>query len=368
MKHTAEVSQLRSLANAGLPPESFIPAVLEALHDVIPSDRNLFDWTDSSGRLVRYFFEGPIDHEINRRYFEQFHNGLESEAMPSFREAVTGRATVLGADQLDHPRFYASALYNEIWKPQRLKTRIEAIIRRADGTPVGSLVLYRGPGDRRFSRAEERLLENLVPYILRGLLVEPAELEETFATLPRSQAFACLGPDGAVTHLSDNAHRLLLLAHGEVTPDAASRPPDAVLFPALGTIWRQWGLQGYGGARCSLELRNAWGQFVFEACSLKGNGAQPGLQLHVSIRHHELEAVAVRRAISVFDLTPAQRQVCRLLHAGHSQVGIGDILRVAPSTVADHVRKIYATLDVHSVMELVALINRRAQQSATRQR
>jgi len=317
---------------------------------------------------VRYFFEGPIDYEITQHYFEKFHNALESEAMTSFREAVTGRATVLGADQLDHPKFFNSALYNEIWKPQHLKTRIEAIIRRPDATPVGSLVLYRGPGDKKFTRAEEHLLESLVPYIARGVLAVPTQLDETFAALPTSDAFACLSLDGEVTHFSDNAHRLLLLAHGEVTPIAASTPPDTKSFPALGTVWRQWRSQGGGSALCTLDLRNCWGQFIFEARNLKGSGPKPVAQLHVSIRHHELEAVAIRRAIAAFDLTPAQAHVCRLLHTAHSQVAIASILKVAPSTVTDHVRKIYDRLDVHSVTELVALVNRRAQQLASRQR
>ena len=113
----------------GLPAEIFIPALLEALHGIIPSDRNLFDWTDSEGQLVRYYFEGPVDHEINQHYFETFHNKREAEVMPSFREAVTGRAVVHSAEALDRPEFFRSALYNEIWRPQRLRTRTEAVVR-----------------------------------------------------------------------------------------------------------------------------------------------------------------------------------------------------------------------------------------------
>ena len=41
-----------------------VPALLEALHAVVPSYRNLFDWTDSQGRLLRYFIEGPIDAAV----------------------------------------------------------------------------------------------------------------------------------------------------------------------------------------------------------------------------------------------------------------------------------------------------------------
>ena len=49
-------------------------ALLEALHEIIPSAYNLFDWTDARGNLVRYFFEGPLNPEVTHRYFEEFHN------------------------------------------------------------------------------------------------------------------------------------------------------------------------------------------------------------------------------------------------------------------------------------------------------
>jgi hypothetical protein len=50
---------LQALCELGLHPEVLVPAFLEALHSVVPSSRNLFDWTDEQGRLVRYFSRGP---------------------------------------------------------------------------------------------------------------------------------------------------------------------------------------------------------------------------------------------------------------------------------------------------------------------
>lgn len=360
MKNTASVSRIRALACAGLPPEGFVSAVLEALHGVIPSDRNLFDWTDSDGRIVRYFFEGPIDHAIAKRYFEEFHNRRELEVMPSFKDTIMGKASVMAAAQLDRPEFYRSALYNEIWRPQRLKTRIETVVRKPDGSPLGSLVLYRGPGDRKFTQTEEQLLERIGPYIARGLMARPGDREQgQYSAVPSGQAFVCLSAEGQVTHLSANAHRLLLLAHGDVTPDLAAQLPTMASFPVLATLWRQWQSQGVEFRDCSLQVKNSWGQFVFEGCGLKAAGLAGAAHLHVAISHRELDLVAARRAVASFDLTSAQREVCLLLHAGFSQNAMAEHLGVSPSTVTDHVRKIYARLDVHSAIELVNLMNNR---------
>jgi DNA-binding CsgD family transcriptional regulator len=360
MKNTAKVSQIRALSSTGLPPEGFIVAVLEALHDVIPSDRNLFDWTDGEGRLTRYFFEGPVDHAIAKHYFDEFHNRRELEVMPSFKDTVTGKASVMGAAQLDNPEFYRSALYNEIWRPQRLRTRIETIVRRPDGSPLGSLVLYRGPGDLKFTATEERLLQQVAPYVARGLIADTAsQCDGRFASSPTTRAFVCLDSDGQVTQLSADAHRLLLLAQGDLTPDSASKAPSLVGCPVLSTLWRQWHGQRDAFRDISMQVKNAWGLFVFQGCSLRAPTSQRGICLHISVSHLEFDFVAARRAVDSFELTPAQKEVCLLIQAGISQTAIAARLRVAPATVIDHVRKIYAKLDVHSTLELVNLINDR---------
>ncbi|MBH9576218.1 LuxR C-terminal-related transcriptional regulator [Inhella proteolytica] len=357
-KHAAERARIQGLLGLGLAPQVFIPALLETLHGLIPSSRNLFDWTDRDGRLLHYYFEGPIDPEINRLYFEEFHNRAEPACMQPYRQALTGGPSVRGAAELEQADFYRSAYYNEIWRPQRLHSRIEGIVRADDGTPLGSLVLYRGPGERRFTPAEEQLLGGLLPYVARGLQEGAAQAGApgAYRPSPAAPAFLCLAADGSITQLSADAPRLLLQAHGEITPDGAMRRPRLADYPALLTLWRQW--QGPLAQAGRLELHNGWGRFVFEACVLQppGGGAA---QLHISLRHHEPEALSLHRALAGLDLSSSQREVCRLLHAGLSQVEIARRLQVSPSTVIDHVRKIHTKLDVHSSGELVALLNRR---------
>ncbi len=352
MKQSSRLATIRALCGIGLPGEQLIPALLEALHHAIPSLRNLFDWTDPQGNLVRYFYEGPIDAEIARHYFEEFHNKREGEAMPSFRDAVTGQATVHGAGQLANESFYRSALYNEIWRPQGLRTRIEAIIRSSRGLPMGSLVLYRGRGDPDFTPEEERLLAGLVPYIARGL-----EGESTMALdfVPRRErrAVLSLAGDGSLTHLSSDAHKMLLLSHGGITPKSVVRAPGSRDFATLALLAEQ--IRSHERAsqhQVTLTVDNAWGRFVFEAQPLDPAAEGASRAIHVSIQHHEPRAVAWRRALAGLHLSIAQTEVCALLRAGYTQQQIAAALGIAPSTVADHVKKIYLRLDVHSVREL----------------
>ena len=68
--------------------------------------------------------------------------------------------------------------------------------------------------------------------------------------------------------------------------------------------------------------------------------------------------------IRCLSLTPAQKEIYLLLHGGYSQAEMATLLAVSPSTVADHVKKIYRPLDVHSAHELTGLIRRLARMPA----
>src|SRR4249920_2058979 len=113
MKHAQAIAAVRELCSLGFSSEIFVPALLEALHGVIPSSRNLFDWIDGDGHIQRYYFEGAIDSNIAKLYFDEFYNRRESEAMPRFSDLARGCAIIRGARELDRGSFFNSALYNE---------------------------------------------------------------------------------------------------------------------------------------------------------------------------------------------------------------------------------------------------------------
>jgi len=357
MKQSRRVARIRALCALGLPGEILIPALLEALHGVIASARNLFDWTDAGGNLVRYYFEGPIDHAINRRYFDEFHNRREREVMPTFRQAVTGRAVIHGAAELDNAAFYRSALYNEIWRPQGLHSRIEAIVRGSRARTLGSLVLYRSEVDPAFSREDEQLLAAIVPYIARALEADAA-LPLDFVPRHDRSAQLSLDPDGELVHLSQDAHKLLLLAHGGITPDDASRAPRTSDFPTLRVLVDQLHRnEGLSNTRAGLTVENVWGRFQFDAQSLAPVVASVPAMIHVGIRQEEPHVIGLRRALDALPLSVTQKEVCARLRAGYTRGEIAVAMAIAPSTVADHVRKIYDRLDVHTARELRQLID-----------
>ncbi len=356
---TAALAGLRALCQADLPADAMAPALLEALHGVVPSSRNLFDWTDDDGRLLRYHIEGPIDPAIASLYFAEFHNRREAEAMLPFQALRHRAAGVYGPEDLDQPGFHDSALYHEIWKPQGFHTRLEAVLRGRGGRLLGSLVLYRGPRDPAFTTAERHRLARVLPWLAQALApaaAAEATADEPHVPAPGPAETLLLDADGRPCHASPGAWQLLLMAEGGASRAGLDRLRQQPSGPLLQPLLLQ--LQRHPDRPARVQLDNAAGRFVAHGMRL---AAVPGLALpalvQASLRRHEPRRIALERALRALPLTPGQAAVCRALVDGQPQARIAQALGVAPSTVVDHVRKAYRALDVHSVVELRALLD-----------
>lgn len=112
----------------------------------------------------------------------------------------------------------------------------------------------------------------------------------------------------------------------------------------------------------SLSIFNGYGRFDAQSMLLwpQGTGPSDGaLLMQITFRRWEPREVAVRRVLRSMPVTVGQASVCAALYAGQSQGEIALSLGVAASTVADHVRKLYCSLDVSCFSELRALLDRR---------
>jgi len=366
------MAAVHALCSSGWPPEVFIPALLEALHEVIPSLRNLFDWTDNDGRLLHYYVEGPVDTAVAQRYFEHFHNGKDAATMPAFASLRDSPAGVRSASDLDRAGFFASDLYNEIWRPQGLHSRIEGVVRSRTGRLLGSLVLYRGLHYPKFTARDERVLEALLPSVALALQCNINSRSDATANalhLPGMEPAETLLLDlsGRLWHTSPGAPRLLMLADEGISRDALERPlVDRVnrLFARLISQLRERaaGTDSTLQPWPSLSIFNAYGRFDAQSMLLWPPSRGPSdvaPLMQVTLRRLEPREVAVRRVLRSMPVTVGQASICVALYAGQSQGEIARGQGVASSTVADHVRKLYCALDVSGFSELRTLLDRR---------
>jgi hypothetical protein len=364
---------LRRLCNHGWRAEVFIPALLDALHGLIPSARNLFDWADAEGRLLHYFVEGEVNTAVARLYFDRFHNREEAASMPAFDSLRHAPMGVRGAADLNTAEFFRSDLYQQIWIPQGLHTRIEGIVRNRSGRLVGSLVLYRGPCDTPFNEHDEALLALLLPMVAGAL----ERAQRTAAVTPRELHVSSREPvqtllldlHGQVLHATPGAARLLMLADDGLCRDALQRTMDGRvqrLFARLITQLSQRAQQQPAlppkAGWPSLTVLNAFGRFDVHSAILCPPDAPAAIGaplLQLMLRWLEPREVTLQRVLRELPISEGQASVCAALYAGQAQTDIARSKGVAASTVVDHVRKLYRTLEVSASTELRELIDRR---------
>lgn len=344
-KKSRELSRLRELCALDLPTPLVMPALLAELHALVPSSRNLFDWCDGDGALTRYCVEGPVDEAVARLYFDEFHNKREAEAMPSFAQAIASGAVLNSAAQLDTARFLNSALYAEIWRPQGFRYRVELIVRSAAGRPLGSLVLYRAPGEPCFTPSEEARLLPLLPHLAKALSRDavPRCPPVHWQPAPEPAEALLLDEAGRLGHASAGAQRLLLLA-GSGPGLQPARPPHEDVLASLHAAARQ--------GPVTRLIDSPWGRFEFKACRLSAVDGSAPSWTQVQLRRFEPRELADERRLQGFELSSGQAAVARLLLQGLAQADVARRLNVAPSTVVDHTRKLYQRLGVRSAREL----------------
>ena len=249
------------------------------------------------------------------------------------------------------------------------------MVRGRGGQLLGSLVLYRGPDDPDFTATDERQLADVLPLVARGLEAAPAGLGDArHVPRPEQPETLLLTLDGCTLQASAGAHRLLLLADDGLHARSLSEPIDTVVARLLSGLLVPLRLHVAAApgveprAAPTLTRLNAYGRFDASATLLRpaspaaasagpAGAVEPLVQ--VTLRWLEPVPVALSRALRALPITAGQAAVCRELYEGQAQPEIAQRLGVAPSTVADHVRKVYRLLDVTSAWDLRLLLDRR---------
>lgn len=346
-KKSRELSRLRELCALDLPTPLVMPTLLAELHALVPSSRNLFDWCDGAGALTQYCIEGPVDEGIAQLYFDEFHNRREAEAMPSFAQGLRSGAVLHSASPLDTARFLNSALYAEIWRPQGFRYRVELIVRAPAGQPLGSLVLYRGPGEPCFTPAEEARLLPLLPHLAQALTRDavPRCAPEHWQPAPEPAELLLLDDAGRLRHASPGARQLLMRAGPGPGLGAMRHEATEAVLAAVHAAARR--------GPATRQVDSPWGRFEFSARRLDALDGSPACWTEVQLQRFEPRALADERRLQAFELSAGQTAVARLLLQGLPQGEVALRLAVAPSTVVDHTRKLYQRLGVRSARELV---------------
>jgi DNA-binding NarL/FixJ family response regulator len=245
-----------------------------------------------------------------------------------------------------------SPRYRRFVRPLGFHDELRAVLRVGD-TPWGAVTLWRRPGRPAFSARETDLIAGLSEPIGEALRVRVRPAEALGGLVRHDRPGLMLfDVGGDLVSLNEQARAWL-----------AELPPDENLHTDLGvqlplwlviTVFRAAAVvhgNGDGTARARVQSRRGpW--LVCHASCLDAAAGVPGTIAVVIEPAKPAEIAPI--IIDAYDLSDREQQITRLIARG---AGTGDIARelhLSPHTVRDHVKAIFAKVEVSSRGELVA--------------
>lgn len=339
-----------------------MPALMEALHGLIPACDSMFGWCNADGEATHFYEQNPGGVEQVSLYWREFYKGRERGLYRPFPQAVHHDPTVTRLERellVSKRKFLASDFYNLIMRPLDQYDGLR-LIPREGGRPLGALMLWRSAQDVPFRARDERRFAALAPYLAHALTAA----DEPDAPLVDGQTCGLLIADqrGRLVHWSAQGRALLFYAtHPQVTPGRMQRQP-AALPPAVARLCGRLAdvFQDSNPAAPPVLLhRNAWGEFSFRAYWLDraeadGSGESASDLIGITVQRREPLPLKLLRCLEPLALSRRQTQLCLLMAGGLSVAAIAARMHVAESTVIRHRHQLYLKLDVQNRGELMS--------------
>ncbi len=348
MKLSNGLAYLRQLCCSGLGKEIIIPEFLRAVQTVLPSGNNAFTGVDELLNPTFHIFDF-VAAQFDERTFHSHFQFITPERGCRAPELLSQQAVLTDWTFLD-ASFYSPNLYNQIFRCIGKHHCLNAPVMQA-GKPVGILNLCRPLQQKPFDSREQALFTHLLPYVAHALRA-PDDLDVQYSETG-SSGMMIIDTQGAILYLCHEAKLLLVLAcHPILTMDARSK--EVELLTKLAQFCRIWRL--YFSAKI---VPPSWcfispnGRFIFRAYWLNKQNNEPDGLLGLTVEHQEPLALKILRAMQGLPLSPTQKEVAMLLAQKTSSEKIAKRLHIKPSTVKDHIGKIFTKLDIHHREELL---------------
>jgi hypothetical protein len=202
-------ARIEQLCCLGLGAQAIMPALLKALHTLVPSYANAFYWTDEDNWINNLYFEDPCT--VAWLYSVDFYDRRKSELAIDLSRSphCVQQAQGVANTRCTHPKLLTPHLDDPIYRPLNRYSYIRFFAR--DYHRVwGTLQLCRLKGETKFSAREQHLQTAAAPFIATGL-VSSADFEVPLANSEES-GLLVIDKDGKLDQLSPMARKLLLLA------------------------------------------------------------------------------------------------------------------------------------------------------------
>lgn len=351
------ITDIRRLCSLGLGGQLIMPALLQTIHELVPSHTNAFAWADANAELSNCLFEPHVPLDALKLYFNEFYNSREAEVLPTFTRSIQQEQGITDWEQyFGSAGFMRSDLYNLVMRPLGIRHMLRAYVPgwgAGDKGNAGVLILCRDVHERPFTEREKNLVAMILPYIRHAI----------GATSPQTISFAesdqngllIVNRNGEIQGADTTGRYLLLLGcHSQINASSFNDHDHVAVMPLLCNLIEDT----IGDTQERLlspyvPIQNQWGGFTLKAHVLKQQTLSDQMLFGVTIQHHVPMKIKLMQAMKTAPLSAKQKEVCLWLMEGLSQSNIAEQMGISPHSVNDYLKKTYRKLEVHSKDELL---------------
>ncbi len=283
------------------------------------------------------FHEEGVPHRQLPHLVEIEARGEDALSFPSLARST---ARVVTLSQATGGHLESSQRFREVLAPSGLRHELRAAFKTSSGL-WGALVLFRGSDNNDFTPTEAALIDRSTAGVAAAIRREMVLTEIDRSDDTDGPGLLLL--DASLARVAATGGALGWLAEIDDGADAASGLPYAVM-----TVAHRARADPTMPARGRTRTRaGRW--LTLHAERLADDPT------HLSVIIEPTRPVEIAQLIAdAYGLTARERAVVRLLATGYSRGEIARMLAVSAHTVDDHIKRIFAKLDVRSRAELTA--------------
>ncbi|MDC9726069.1 MAG: hypothetical protein PSN44_09190 [Gammaproteobacteria bacterium] len=263
--------RLEQLAHLRLPTQTFIPAILQELHHIIPSIANTFCWQDENDDLSNIY-----DEMANTEVYDAFVRSISSQTSDKYSH------TIEWVSKLDSPTTsfdnfgkcpFIAEFYNTIMLPAGyMNTCFVPVFHNTTHKRLGVIMVHRPKNAKRFSKTEQKDLQAIAMIIAHG--IEHASQETTAMTDGWSQGLLITNQAGELQYSCSMGSKLLAFASTSQFSEQQRNTDNLHIFNNFQDLIDNIINQGKHSQQDEppiLNMSNAWGQFQLK-------GTRPSLK------------------------------------------------------------------------------------------
>ena len=348
VKGIATEAAIANLSVSGLPALELFARIGERLRRVVPYDAGCWKPTDPETLLFTGFaIEDSEPGRLTSVRWRFVENELLEPDFAKFRELARRPRPVTTLHEETHGEPERSARYRKIHRELGFGAELRAVF-RSGGACWGSVALVRDLRKPNFNLEEIAFVEGLCDHVAMGLRLALLRETET-ASGDEAPATLLLRPD--LTLESAAAHASHWLEAFPADRGTGFELPAAIV--AVARRARAVAADASSEAPAAARVRLVSGRWlVLHAAALAATDPDAQRIAVTLAPAGPVEMTPLR--LELYGLSPREREVARLLVRGLANEEIARALHITRYTVKDHLKAIYAKLEVTTRHELTA--------------